>query len=109
MSKWTLPAFIKHFNALREDDQRAVEVLAENFEKRMANTNEWRGAIEDQQKGLAPRDETERRLKALEEWRITISSKQIGSSQLYGAAAAIVVVLAAIMGVVFLVLNYGGH
>jgi hypothetical protein len=33
------------------------------------------------------------RLKALEEWRISTSSKQIGSSQLYGAAAAVVVVV----------------
>jgi hypothetical protein len=110
MSKvvWTLPAFVKHSKELRRADQRAIKVLADSFENRMANTNEWRGAIEDQQKNFALKSDTERRLKEIEDWRIATSNKQIGATQLYGAAAAVIFVIVAVLGVVFMVFKPGG-
>lgn len=98
---WTLPALKEHFDDLREADQQAVKVLATNFESRMANTNEWRGAIEDQQKNFADKTETERRLKTLEDARIVIASKSIGANQLYAVAAAVVFAVGAIIAIIF--------
>lgn len=43
---WTLDTLKTHFDDLRKADQEAIKILANNFEKRMDNTNEWRGVIE---------------------------------------------------------------
>ena len=101
MTDWTIDSLKEHFDDLRKADQEAVKVLADNFEKRMANTNEWRGAVNDQQKNFADKAETERRLKSVEDAMLAAASKTIGAGQLWAMAAAIVVVIAAIMGIVF--------
>ncbi len=97
---WTFETLKEHFDDLRKADQEAVKVLADNFEKRMANTNEWRGAVDDQQKKLADKESTERRLKNLEDASLANASKQIGASQLYTAAVAVVVAVGAILALI---------
>jgi len=47
-----LDADRRHRAELRQADQEAVRVLADNFERRMNNTNEWRAVVENQQKGF---------------------------------------------------------
>jgi hypothetical protein len=101
VSRELFDSFKAHMADLREADQEAVKVLASNFESRMANTNEWRGAVDDQQKNLANKQDTERRLKALEDAQLANASKSIGVGQLWATAAAVVVAVAAIMAIIF--------
>jgi hypothetical protein len=122
-SEWTFTTLKQHFEALREADKEAVATAlaaaekavtaaltasekailkAENAaDKRAEASNEIRGAMVDAQKNFADRAETDRRLKALEDARIAAANKSIGASQLWAAAAGIVIVVAAIMGIVF--------
>ncbi len=97
---WTFETLKEHFDDLRKADQEAVKVLADNFEKRMANTNEWRGAVDDQQKKLADKESTDRRLKTLEDVQLAAASRSIGAGQLYAAAVAIVVAVGAVIGLI---------
>jgi hypothetical protein len=120
---WTLETLKEHFEALREADKEAVSTAlaaaekavtaaltasekailkAENAaDKRAEASNEIRGAMVDAQKSFADKEGTERRLKALEDSQLAASSKTIGAGQLWAMAAAVVVVIAAIMGIVF--------
>ena len=45
----------RHADRLRDADKEAIKVLADNFERRMANTNEWRQVVESSQKAYVTR------------------------------------------------------
>ena len=98
---WTVATLKEHFDALRKDDQQAIKVLADNFEKRMANTNEWRNTVESQQRTFPDKESVERRLKTLENAQLAAASKAIGAGQLWAVAAGIVFAVGSIMAIIF--------
>jgi hypothetical protein len=126
---WTLETLKEHFDALRAADREAVSTAlaaaekavaaamaasekailkAENAaDKRAEASNEIRGAMVDAQKSFADKAETERRLKMLEDAHIADASKTIGASQLYAAAAAIVVAVGALITIIFKIVPGG--
>lgn len=65
----------KQADSMRRVDQEAVKVLAANFEKRMDNTNEWRSVVESSQANFANKEETDRRLKMLEDYKTADQTK----------------------------------
>jgi hypothetical protein len=111
-SGWTLETLKEHFEALRADDKEAIAAALAAAEKAVLKaeartladkeaSNEIRGAMVDAQRNFADKDATDRRLKALEDFQLAAASKTIGAGQLWAMAAAVVVVIAAIMGIVF--------
>lgn len=75
--------------------KRAIEISDVDF-----TVLEGRRTIE-RQKNFASKDETERRLKMLEDANLAASSKSVGAGQLYAAAAVIVTTLAGIFAIIF--------
>jgi hypothetical protein len=113
---WTLETLKEHFEALRADDKEAIAAALAAAEKAVLKaevrtqadkeaSNEIRGAMLDAQAHFADKEATDRRLTNLENASLANASKSIGATQLYAAAAAVVVAVAAIMGIVF---GFGG-
>lgn len=103
---WTIPQLKEHFDALRAADKEAITTAltaaekavaaamaasekailkAENAaDKRAEASNEIRAAMVDQQRNFASKDETERRLKMLEDGNASDKGKSAGFGQLAG-------------------------
>jgi hypothetical protein len=54
-----------HFEALRRDDQKAIERAVDALETRLAGMNEFRQALTDQGASMMPRQEADARLNSL--------------------------------------------
>jgi nitrogen regulatory protein PII-like uncharacterized protein len=100
--QWTFSTLKEHFDALRQADKEAVGTAlaaaekavtaaltasekailkAENAsDKRLENLNELRGVVTDQQRNFANKEQTELRLKFLEDAAAKASGKSAGTA-----------------------------
>jgi len=97
---WTFATLYKHVMMLSEASKEAINAAITAAQKAVDKAegaqqlrndaqNEWRGAMKDQQSTFADKEQTERRLSAIEQWQ----AAQGGKSQGVGFSAAVVVQL----------------
>ncbi len=105
---WTLPALKEHFEKLRECDQEAVKVLASEFKTRMAGTNEWRGALEDQSKGKATTqqfDQLKEQVDEIKEQLLAIRNRTAGIGHLAGMIGGGITIIGVIVGAAYTIIQ----
>ena len=106
MADWTIETLRQHFLALRESDSKAIAAALAAAEKAVAaalaasekavtkaetnaekwrdSANEWRGAMNDRERVLMPRQEAEVRLAMLEKSINTSAGKGAGLNAAWG-------------------------
>lgn len=105
---WTLEALKEHIAALRTADQEAVKVLADNFEQRMATTNEWRESLSDLIKTRATAQQVDSLEERIERVELVIASTGGAKAGVTQSVALLFATVAAVGGVVGLIALLGG-
>lgn len=128
---WTFDTLNKHWEGLREADQKAISTALGAAEKavnaaliasekailkaeaaadkRAEASNEIRAAMVDQQRNFADKEGTERRLKLLEDANLAGENKTAGVGQLAGIIVIIITAVGIITGIIFAVIRGTGQ
>jgi hypothetical protein len=86
---WTFATLYKHVEKLSEASKEAINAAITAAQKAVDKAegaqqlrndaqNEWRGAMKDQQSTFADKEQTERRLSAIEKWQAAQGGKDKG-------------------------------
>lgn len=103
---WTFASLYKHFSAMAEAAKESAKIAldaakdattkaATAYDKRFDSVNEFRNAMKDQQATYADKEQTERRLSALESSRDRSTGKSEGVAWIERAVLVVVAIAGA--------------